>query len=72
MIDPARLTPREWAESDARRRQRREDLQNPYGRSLSPRTRIVLGWILALAALAAVVASILGLGGVLDIFPPPA
>jgi hypothetical protein len=71
VIDPGRLTPREWAESDARRKERRADLANPYGRPMPRAARIVVAWLLSVALAAVVVVTILGLSGVLDVFPSP-
>ena len=61
-------TPDDWAEEEARRRERHERAHNPHGRSPSRTTRLVIGWAFALLAVALVVATILGLAGVIDVF----
>jgi len=64
-------TPNDWAEEEARRQELREPLDDPYGTSLSRRTRRVMGWTIALALIAMMALTLLGLLGVIDIFEPP-
>jgi len=68
---PGRLTPREWEESDARRRERRDRPDRPYGRDISPTARLITGSMLAVLVVGMIVVTVLGLVEVLDLFPPP-
>jgi hypothetical protein len=61
------MTPNDWAETEARRAEREQRADNPYGREISGESRRVVGWILGLAALALVVYTILGLLGIIDV-----
>ena len=72
MYDPQiGKSPKDWAEEEARRKERREPLDNPYGRPVSPMTRRVLGWILVALVVAMIVTTVLGLLGVIGIFAAP-
>jgi hypothetical protein len=61
------MTPNDWAETEARRAERAERADNPYGREISGGSRRVVGWILGLAALALVVYAVLGLLGIINV-----
>ncbi len=54
------MTPNDWAETEARREERAQRADHPYGREISAGSRRVVGWILGLAALALIVYAILG------------
>jgi hypothetical protein len=54
------MTPNDWAEVEARREERVQRADNPHGREISGGSRRVVGWILAMAALALVAYAILG------------
>jgi len=61
------MTPNDWAETEARRAERAERADNPYGREISGGSRRVVGWILGVAALALVVYAVLGLLGIINV-----
>jgi hypothetical protein len=61
------MTPNDWAETEARRAERAERADNPYGREISGGSRRVVGWILGLAALALVVYAVLGSLGIINV-----
>jgi hypothetical protein len=61
------MTPNDWAETEARRAERAERADSPYGREISPGSRRIAGWILGLAALALVVYAILGWLGIITV-----
>ena len=63
-------TPNDWAEEEARRKESLARVSNPHGRSPTRATRLVIGWALGLVVIAAIVATVLGLFGVIDIFLP--
>ena len=69
---PIGKTPNDWAEEEARRQESLARVSNPHGRSPSRATRMILGWILAIAAIAMILVTVLGLIGVVDIFQPAA
>ena len=54
------MTPNDWAETEARREERAQRADNPYGREMSGRSRLIVGWILGIAALAPVTYAVLG------------
>ncbi|MGI8658437.1 MAG: hypothetical protein ACR2K4_06690 [Candidatus Limnocylindria bacterium] len=54
------MTPNDWAETEARRAERAGRADHPHGRDISPRSRRVVGWILAMAALALMGYALLG------------
>ncbi len=61
------MTPNDWSETEARRVERAQRADNPYGREMSGGSRRVVGWILGLAALALVVYAILVLLGIVNV-----
>ena len=75
MIDPTiGMTPNDWEEAEARRRERRERVHNPHGRELGPRTRAILGWLLVALVVALLAFAALAMLGVIQIpvpAPPP-
>jgi hypothetical protein len=65
-IDPRRgMTPNDWVEMEARRRERRERVHNPHGRELGARSRAVAAAVLGIAAVGLVVYVVLGWAGVI-------
>ncbi len=61
------MTPNDWAETEARRAERAERAAHPHGRDITPRSRRVVGWILAMAALALMGYALLGWLGVIAV-----
>ena len=61
------MTPNDWAETEARRAERAERADNPYGREISGGSRRVVGRILGLAAVALIVYAVLGWLGVISV-----
>jgi hypothetical protein len=61
------MTPNDWAETEARRAERAQRADNPYGREMSGGSRRVVGWILGVAALALVAYAILALLGIVNL-----
>ena len=68
---PMGKTPNDWAEEEARRRERHERVHNPHGRELGANSRLALQIILGLALGVMVVVTVLGLLGIVDIFLVP-
>lgn len=67
-FDPQRgMTPNDWAEMEARREERVQRADNPHGREISGRSRLVTAWILGLVLLALAVYAILGWTGLVDV-----
>jgi hypothetical protein len=66
-MNQGRYLPREWEESEARRRERRQRSHDPFGRSPSRRSRLVVGTILGLGAVALVVYAFLGWLGIITV-----
>ena len=61
------MTPNDWAEQEARRAERAQRADRPHGREISGRSRRITGWILALAALALVLYTLLAYMGVIRV-----
>ena len=61
------MTPNDWLETEARREERVQRADSPYGREMSPRSRRLARWILGLAALAMVTYAILGWLGIVSV-----
>jgi hypothetical protein len=61
------MTPNDWAETEARRAERVQRADNPYGREMSSGSRRVVAWIIGLVALALVLYAVLGWLGVIDV-----
>jgi hypothetical protein len=61
------MTPNDWAETEARREERAQRADSPYGRQISGGSRRVVGWILGLVALALIVYAILGWLGIVAV-----
>ena len=61
------MTPNDWAETEARRAEREQRANNPYGREMSRRSRRVAGWIIGLVALALVLYAVLGWLGFISV-----
>jgi hypothetical protein len=54
------MTPNDWAETEARREERVQGADRPHGREMSRRSRLVVGWVLGIAALALIMYAVLG------------
>lgn len=61
------MTPNDWAETEARRRERVGRADVPHGRDMSSRSRAVTAWILGILAVALMVYALLGLTGVVAV-----
>ena len=61
------MNPRNWAENDARREEGRERLDGAHGVPAGRRTRVIIGWVFAAAALALSAYAVLVLAGVVDV-----
>ena len=61
------MTPNDWAKQEARRSERVQRADRPHGREISGRSRRITGWILALAALALVLYTLLAYMGVIRV-----
>jgi hypothetical protein len=76
VIDPTiGMTPNDWAEAEARRRERHERVHNPHGRELGHRSRAILTWLvvaLVIATMAAAALVALGVIALPVLEPPPA
>jgi hypothetical protein len=67
MTGPGDMTPREWEENEARRRERRERADHPHGRPVSEGARTVVAAIVAILFLGLIAYAILGWLGVIPI-----
>ncbi len=61
------MTPNDWAETEARRAERAERAYRPHGREISTGSRRVVGWILAIAAVAVMAYALLGWLGIIAV-----
>ena len=67
MTGPGNMTPRQWEENEARRRERRQRANNPDGRQVSERAQTIVASIVAILFVGLIVYAILGWLGVIPI-----
>jgi cytochrome c-type biogenesis protein CcmH/NrfG len=61
------MTPNDWAETEARRAERTQRADRPHGREISPRSRRITGFVIAVIAVALMAYALLGWLGVVAI-----